>query len=61
MVIGIIFLAILFEIPVEISFDLVSFVSLGIGVDKFMDITNSIGGLGILGVRAFVLTGRKIK
>jgi hypothetical protein len=54
------FLVILFEIPVEISFDLFSFFSLGIGADKFMDISNTIGGLGILGVRALLLTGRRI-
>ncbi len=60
MVIGIMFLVILFEIPVEVRFDLLSLISLGIGADKFMDISNSFGGLGILGVRALVLTGRRI-
>ncbi len=61
MVIGIMFLVILFKIPVEISFDLLSFISLGIGADKFMDISNTNGGLmGILGVRALLLTGRRI-
>jgi len=47
-------LAILFDIPIEVSTDIVSLLSLAIGVISFMDITNSIGGLGVLGGRAFV-------
>ena len=47
-------MAILFDIPIEVSTDIVSLLSLAIGVISFMDITNSIGGLGVLGGRAFV-------
>jgi len=52
-------LAILFDIPIEVSTDIVSLLSLAIGVISFMDITNSIGGLGVLGVRALRLSGRE--
>jgi len=41
-----VFLAILFDIPIEVSTDIVSLLSLAIGVISFMNITNSIGGLG---------------
>lgn len=54
-----VFLAILFDIPIEVSTDIVSLLSLAIGVISFMDITNSIGGLGVLGVRALHLSGRE--
>mgnify|MGYP001702563800 len=54
-----VFLAILFDIPIEVSTDIVSLLSLAIGVISFMNITNSIGGLGILGVRALHLLGRE--
>jgi len=47
-----------FGIPVEISVDLVSFLSLGIGVSEFMDISNIAGGLGVLGVGASYMTGK---
>lgn len=54
------FLALLLDIPIEVSTDIVSLFSLAIGVISFMDISNSIGGLGILGVRALHLTGREV-
>jgi len=43
-------LAILFDIPIEVSTDIVSLLSLAIGVISFMDITNSIAGV-IMGTR----------
>ena len=49
----------MFDIPIEVSTDIVSLLSLAIGVISFMDITNSIGGLGVLGVRALHLSGRE--
>lgn len=50
----------MFDIPIEVSTDIVSLLSLAIGVISFMDISNSIGGLGVLGVRALHLLGREI-
>ena len=47
-----------FGIPVEMSFDLIPILNLGIGVSEFMDISNNVGGLGVLVVRAFYLTGK---
>lgn len=45
-------LVMIFEIPVEISFDLFSVVNVMIGGMMFMDISSIIGGLGVPGVRA---------
>lgn len=45
-------LVVIFEIPVEISFDLFSVVNVMIGGMMFMDISSIIGGLGVPGVRA---------
>lgn len=52
-------LVVIFEIPVEISFDLFSVVNVVIGGMMFMDISSIIGGLGVPGVRAWYLTGRQ--
>lgn len=52
------FSAICFKIPVEVSFDLVSFLSIVLGAGEFMDISNNAGGLGVLGVRASYMTGK---
>lgn len=52
------FSAICLKIPVEISFDLVSFLSIILGAGEFMDISNNAGGLGVLGVRASYMTGK---
>ena len=60
LIIVFVFLAVIFEIPIEVSFDLVSFISMMIGVRATMDISNSFGGLGVPGVRAKFLTGRRI-
>ena len=44
----------------EVSVDLVSVIKYMVGVCTLMENSNSIGGLGILGVRALLLTGGKI-
>lgn len=53
------FLVAIFDIPVEVSLDFFSLVNVMIGGMMFMDISSIIGGLGVPGVRAEYLTGRK--
>jgi len=45
---------------VEVSVDIVASIKFLVGACTFMDISNSIGGLGILGVRALLLSGREL-
>ena len=49
----------MYDIPIEVSTDNVSLPPLVIVVIRPMVITNSIGGLGVLGVRALHLSGRE--